>query len=340
MGNRYLKIIIHIICWGVFLILPQFIFGGIELWINRAPIHYISASLLLIGFYYYNYHFLATKYLSQKKIIQYSGIILTVAILYLYLPELLNSLFDREELSLNKRIQQRGYLNRNISSLVLFLIVFIISTGINVITELFETRQKKLMAESEKTKAELAFLKSQVNPHFLFNTLYSIYYLTLNKSDDAPEAVMKLSDIMRFVFTETQNDFVSLHKEIEYIEKYIDLQKLRISDKTQVNYSLQGDITHSQVAPLILIPFVENAFKYGVSSHICTTIDLTISIIENKLNFVLINKKIESDFVAESSQIGVENVKQRLHLIYPHKHHLNIKDDDGFYSVNLSIELS
>jgi len=132
-----------------------------------------------------------------------------------------NSLFDREELSLNKRIQQRGCLNRNISSLVLFLIVFIISTGINVITELFETRQKKLMAESEKTKAELAFLKSQVNPHFLFNTLYSIYYLTLNKSDDAPEAVMKLSDIMRFVFAQLQEEAKSDPKIRKAIDRIV-----------------------------------------------------------------------------------------------------------------------
>ncbi len=195
------------------------------------------------------------------------------------------------------------------------------------------------MAESEKAKAELAFLKSQINPHFLFNTLYSIYYLTLKKSDDAPEAVMKLSDIMRFVLTETQSDFVPLQKEIEYIEKYIDLQKLRISEKTKVNYTLEGDLSSLQIAPLILIPFVENAFKYGVSSCVNTSINLTIQIVDNKMDFKLSNKKIESDSETESSQIGIDNVQQRLRLIYPQKHNLSINDEEEYYSVTLSIDL-
>jgi len=224
-----------------------------------------------------------------------------------------------------------------LGNIVFFLLTFIISSSISVINELFETWNKKREVEVEKSKAELAFLQSQVNPHFLFNTLYSIYYLTLNKSDKAPEAVLKLSDMMRFVLTDSTCDFIPLSKEIEYISKYIDLQKLRISEKTKVIFEIYGDCNKKQIAPLLLIPFVENAFKYGVSSHFETAIEILLKINEISLELEVSNNKFGTISENKKNNIGLKNVKQRLQLLYFHTHQLTIHNEENRYTINLKI---
>jgi len=333
-----IKVTIHIIAWGILLILPIYSISNIERYFAREPIHYMASCVLLIPFYYCNYFLFIPKFLSQKKVLAYIGIIILSLLVYIYIPEFIRELFP------NNITRGPGDINRvlerlRLTTLVLFLIVLVISISINILSALYETQRLKRNIENEKNKAELLFLKSQINPHFLFNTLNSIYYMTLKKSDDAPKAVIKLSDIMRYILTEASADFVPIQQEIDYIEKYIDLQKLRISDNTKVDYKFEGEINELQIAPLVIIPFVENAFKYGVSSHSESSIHIKIEVLHNTLHLRVINTIITQVDEIEGTEIGLNNIKKRLDLIYPDQHELTIESDSDIFEVSLQINL-
>src|SRR4029078_3784733 len=138
--------------------------------------------------------------------------------------------------------------------------------------------QQAARAEADKANAELSFLKAQVNSHFLFNTLNNIYSLAITKNENVADAVMKLSNIMRYVTDDANEDFVSLEKELDSISNYVSLQRLRLGNKATINFIIEGDIHDKQIAPLILMPFVENTFKHGISYASASTIDIKITI--------------------------------------------------------------
>jgi two-component system, LytTR family, sensor kinase len=227
-----------------------------------------------------------------------------------------------------------------ISTTMTFLLVFMVSTGIRIINSWFKSERQKNMAERERYLAEISALKSQLNPHFLFNTLNSIYYLARKNSDSTPDIVLKLADLMRFVLTETKAEFISLAKEVECIRQYIDLQKLRLTDKTTVTFENEGEIMDQKIAPLLLLPFVENAFKYGVSPRTSSAIAIYLSINKNRLSFIVRNAKVNPASVNESTGTGLRNVRQRLQLSYPGNHALKIQETEKIYAVELKIILS
>jgi LytS/YehU family sensor histidine kinase len=229
------------------------------------------------------------------------------------------------------------YIIGRLSLCVSFLTVFLVSSSSAIIKELFDSWHKKQIAETGKVEAELASLRLQVNPHFLFNTLYNIHYLTVNKSDKAPEAILKLSDMMRFLLTETQKDFIPLQIEIDFINMYINLQELRIPDSTKVKFEIIGDYTTRQIAPLILFPFVENAFKYGISTHEETLIYIGLLISERMIQFDVNNKKFQTIDEVEKNNIGIKNVSNRLDMIYPRLHELKIFNEKDQFSIELRL---
>lgn len=194
--------------------------------------------------------------------------------------------------------------------------------------------------EKEKLSAELSYLKAQINPHFLFNTLNSIYSLAIQRSDETATAVVKLSDMMRYVTTEAHSERVSLEKEIAYISNYVELQKIRLGKTIRVDYSVEGSTRNKMIVPLLLIPFVENAFKYGVNPEEECYIVITIRMTESALELYVMNKKVSLDYSKESeSGHGIQSAKQRLEFGYPGKHELVINDKAPEYSVSLRITL-
>ena len=219
---------------------------------------------------------------------------------------------------------------------IIFLLVFILSTGLTLLEELFDAKQKKQEADNEKSKAELNSLKSQINPHFLFNTLNGIYSLSLENSPKTPEAIMKLSGLMRYALTEVDAEFVPLAAEIEYIHQYIDLQKIRITDNTEVTFTKTGDVDSWIIAPLLISPFVENAFKYGVSTNAQSWIKIAVDATNKLLSFTFENKVINT-IHANNTKLGISNVKNRLLLIYPGLHELKIINDKDIFFVSLKI---
>jgi LytS/YehU family sensor histidine kinase len=214
-----------------------------------------------------------------------------------------------------------------------FLVIIVFSLMLRVSSRWRET-------EREKMNAELSYLKAQINPHFLFNTLNSIYSLAIMKSDETPTAVVKLSGMMRYVLSETATDFVSLEKEIIYIKNYIDLQKIRFGESISLEFVVNGQTNGHQIAPLILISFIENAFKHGINAEEDSVIKIKIDITAEELFLNVFNKKVAVHISEENkSGLGVENTRNRLELLYPKRHKLSIYDTEEQYLVELSIIL-
>jgi hypothetical protein len=191
----------------------------------------------------------------------------------------------------------------------------------------------------QRQAGELALLKSQVNPHFLFNTLNNIYSLVYQKSDEAPEAVMKFSSIMRDVLYDSRAETVMLDKEIEYLVSYIELQKLRIREPDFVSLSVEGSCEGLAIAPMLLIPFVENAFKHAGKDKVPA---ITVSLFSDRhlIRFEVSNCKQTDVQVIEKpfSGVGIENIRRRLDLIYPGRHYLEINEENNQFKIKLEIQ--
>ena len=215
------------------------------------------------------------------------------------------------------------------------------STGIKVINQWLLSEQRNKEIANEKLKAELSFLKAQINPHFLFNTLNNIYALATDRSEYTAPAVMKLSNIMRYVLTEARNDLVPLEKEIQFTRHYIELQKMRLTDKSSVDFTVKGDPIGRQITPLLFLPFVENAFKYGISTRELSPVTILLEIKEDSLYFTVSNHKhINSSLrVANNTGIGINNTRRRLDLLYNDHYTLTISDEPATFDVHLNIQV-
>ena len=206
-------------------------------------------------------------------------------------------------------------------------------------------RCEKQELEKQTMQSELRFLKSQINPHFLFNTLNNLYALTLKKSDKAPEIVIKLSEMMRYMLYECNEKRVMLSKEVNYIKNYIDLESLRQGKNVKINFQLIGDAGHRMIAPLMFTPFLENSFKHGVGNLIANGfVNIKLSVNGDDVDFYIENSKPDKPPTSihkdkRSGGIGLVNVQKRLNLLYPEKYDLQIKDTPNAYAVHLKINL-
>jgi two-component system LytT family sensor kinase len=202
----------------------------------------------------------------------------------------------------------------------------------------YKTRQHQQELQKEKAAAELTFLRSQINPHFLFNSINDIYSLTYQKSEDAPGALLKLSEILRYMLREGKEDFMPLQQEIKYIENVIELQRISAKGNAFINFDVEGYVGNQKIAALLFIAFVENAFKHGVLNDAENPVQINLVSGNDKISFSIRNKK-NQDQKDKTGGIGLNNVRRRLELIYPGKHQLLIDDEAGFYTVNLELQL-
>lgn len=243
---------------------------------------------------------------------------------------------------MNERFPQDNFQYRNnipytqmiFSSLLPFLFSFLSSLFI------FKNIEKKEL-ERSKAKAELLSLKYQLQPHFLFNILNSIYSLTLLKSDDAPNSILKLSNVMRYVVRESSKDFVPLSREIEYLKDYIALQLVRTDNSLDFSYTESGDTKNLQIAPFILVNFIENAFKYGFNAEGNSKIAVKLIVDESVLHYSVFNNIVNRSITDEESlKIGLKNTIEHLQQIYPGKHSLISYNNGKTFEVNLQINLN
>jgi LytS/YehU family sensor histidine kinase len=223
----------------------------------------------------------------------------------------------------------------DILSFFIFAMVMGMGTALSSIKELQLTEKRAILAEADRANAELSFLKAQINPHFLYNTLNNIYTLCVTGSENAADSIMKLSNIMRYVTDEAEANYVSLQGELDCIRDFIDLQKLRLGKKVSLAYNVTGDSSGHLISPLILMTFIENVFKYGLSNHVEAPIGISIDVFEDKIVFKSENRIFENMQKNDRLGVGIKNTKQRLEHLYPDKHQLNIDDKDGVFKVNL-----
>lgn len=298
--------------------------------------------LVNIGFFviiaYINYFILFPKYLKDKNLLWHFGALFLVALLLT--PIKLTCFYIVT--SANAELQSSFMGNR----FFIFFTTFLVGTSTTIymiMNDWIVQQREKKDLESRTLQSELKFLKSQINPHFLFNTLNSLYALTLKKSDLAPEIVLKLSEMMRYMLYECNEKEVPLSKEINYMQNYLELEKLRHGSKMLIDFKISGDIDTQKISPLILIPFIENSFKHGINNQVNQGfVNLELNVVEHDLQMVLENSKSPSlPKINEkrSGGIGLVNVKRRMDILYPNLHQLEIKESPNTYKIELNLNL-
>ncbi|WP_276482035.1 sensor histidine kinase [Paraflavitalea pollutisoli] len=232
----------------------------------------------------------------------------------------------------------------DVVSIFLFLLALSLGIALQSTWRWRMTEKRALQAEADraqavadKAQAELSFLKAQINPHFLFNTLNNIYSLAVTNSEHTAASIMKLSNILRYITDESAMDLVSLQDEIDCIRDFIALQQLRLGQKTVVSLNVEGPTETLSIPPLVLMTFVENAFKYGISSHHTSTIDITIKVDGRHIYFHCSNALFPRK-QTERTGIGITNTQQRLEHLYPNRHSLNISTENNLFTVVLELD--
>jgi LytS/YehU family sensor histidine kinase len=232
---------------------------------------------------------------------------------------------------------RRGGLMRMIFQLLFYAAI---GTSYRLISDRMKEDEEIKEQENERLKSELSFLRSQISPHFMFNVLNSVVSLSRRKPEMVEPVVVKLSELMRYMIYETNDSIVPISKELAYLESYIDLQRIRFGDDIQINFTHELGPTSSSIEPMLLIPFVENAFKHGVGFIENPTIEIELKDSAKELTFHVANKKgaTLNEKKDESSGIGLANVNRRLELLYPSNHELVIKETDSEFEITLTIK--
>ena len=223
--------------------------------------------------------------------------------------------------------------------LVVFIVSFIslLSHNFKTQTENKELQNKILETQLQIKDQELNYLKKQIHPHFLFNTLNTIYGFALKQSKDTPEIILKLSNLLDYILYQVNKPKVILKEEVLHIKEYIDLEKIRFQDTLKVSFSSNIIDSNKQIAPMLLIPFVENAFKHGSLINGFLKVDIQINLIEDQLQFMTKNTFINHKIKQDKTGIGLLNIKKRLDLLYKNNYQLDIENNDNWFVVNLII---
>lgn len=335
-----LEIQLTLLLWIVYLVIPYLVIPE-RYEYSLAPSELaIKASYLVLALF--NNYVLIPRYLHKSRYGLFSIFILVVVVIgalfeegvleYLFFPDTRGAQFTLR--GIQWAASKVGF------ALILF-------SAFKLIWD-YQQKQKQINElEKEKIESELKFLKSQINPHVLFNNLNNIYSYALEKSEKVPEMLLKLSEIMRYMLNEGDSQFVQLNKEISYLEDFIELQKLRLEGRGNVSLDVSGNPENYRIAPMLLVAFVENSFKHSMQSEV-DNIEIAISIaIENStLTFVSRNTFSEdggpalNNHSGRETGIGLQNVKKRLQLIYRDKYELEISKENNFFVVQLSLDLS
>lgn len=340
--QQVLRVIVHVASWIAVAAIPRLLSD------NPPPLRLgnLLLPLTLAGYFYLNYYVLIPQLFARKKFALYflaaAGLLALV-----YLPMLLRITGVLPHHSLHPHAHlPPGAIHYSRPPQGLWLIgvlAWIISSGMRITGEWFDTERARQELANKQLTAELAFLKSQVSPHFLFNTLNNIYSLAHLKSDDTPEAILKLSQLMRYMLYESEAARVPLAREVEYLRNYMDLQRLRL-DPEQVNirFTVDGGLDGALIEPMLLIPFVENAFKHGISSRQFSRIAVNLLVREAQLLFTVQNSRFPAVGGHDpNSGIGLPNVRQRLSLLYPDgRHQLLLEETTDEFIIELTLTLA
>ncbi|HXD78461.1 MAG TPA: histidine kinase [Puia sp.] len=338
--NRLVKVLTHVAIWAVVLSLPYLLdshHGMDHRHNNRFDQRFfylnLVTAILWIAPFYLNAYWLAPAWFNRRRYLGYTGLLILVFAVIMGIHYLLfRYAFGLPHFSVKGAT---GFL------LPAFILTIAISTTFRVVSDKLDADQLAKDRQEENLKTELSFLRSQINPHFIFNILNNLVALEQLKSPELGPTILKLSALMQYMLYETDEERVPLGKEIEYLQSYIDLQKQRFGQKVPVTVSLEEPAGFLEIEPMLLIPFVENAFKHGVGLIDHPAIAIALVVRGKTLHFTVRNRynQVSDEVKDKTSGIGLGNVKRRLKLLYGNQQSLHISRADGWFVVLLQLNL-
>jgi sensor histidine kinase YesM len=346
----------HISFWVIWWLFQGFLYSFVaafstEAFLSRLWLSMIESGIYLVAHIFLSYslmYFVIPRYILQQKYvlatIWIAALTLITAGLSAFLSLAVIDPLRRAVDSTDYRPLRPAYLRIHLSLMAGLrggLTIGGVAAAIKLMKSLYLKEQRNLQLQKENAESQLQLLKAQVHPHFLFNTLNNIYSYTQNTSPEASKLVSGLSDLLRFILYECNQPKVPLQKELKMIKDYIELEKVRYGNKLELHVDIPEQTGNLQIAPLLVLPLIENCFKHGTSQILDQPwINLQIIIKENELRMKLLNGKSDQAPVSKSaSGIGIHNVEKRLELLYPGKYDLTITNDEDVFIVNLRIQL-
>jgi len=341
-SDKRIKVALHVLVWLVLMILPYIVNSNHGTPPRRLSpgeetqffkLNFISYFFLIAIFYLNSFVLIQRLFYKQKYLLYALSIVLLYGLVLCVHFILFKILIHQMEFNWGRA----GWFN-----LPAFLLTIAGSTTFIMVSDRIKMEKKDLERDKETMKTELSFLRSQISPHFIFNILNNIVALVRLKSTELEPTVMKLSGLMQYMLYETDEEKVSLGTEKEYLNSYIDLQTQRFGKKVKVGVEINLFSDDQEIEPMLLIPFVENAFKHGVGLIEDPQISIKLSTDEKNLNFSVVNKysSAEGEAKDRSSGIGLVNVSRRLNLLYGNNHSLTIEKEKDWFKVNLWLKLS
>ena len=349
LGKRNVVVLVHVLCWAILAV--SVLFYPPSTWDIILPVNFwikqVLLLVLLVATFYLNLAVLIPRLLIQQKVLYYVAALVVLVVLVMLMNTAINNVFHLDEFFSKNTRQPADNHHRHekhFDSFVFGMTLLIIGLAITV--SFIEKWQQELnlrqQLEKERVTTELTLLKAQINPHFFFNTLNTIYSYTLSDGDLARNAITSLSKMMRYVLYDAAGKQTLLSKEIAFIKEYTELMKLRISHKTSVLLELHEGVAGVMIAPMLFLPFVENAFKHGVSGIAAGQIKICITQHQDCVELLVLNTTYQTGRASEddSNGIGVLNTSRRLELLYPGRYMLKAGMVNATeYEVKLNIKL-
>ncbi|MCI4671665.1 MAG: histidine kinase [Bacteroidia bacterium] len=332
------KLVIHMAFWialgGIFYLVLWMNIKEVAITFSATIVNLLGIAILVYG----NLNVLIPRFFSTKKYVTY-GILL---FLLLVLTSLFRYYVGWGMVNwMGWAVLERFGPNLIGSMTVSGAFALLLSTQLGLIENWFKKNELEQELKTHQLEAELRFLKAQVNPHFLFNALNNIYSLSFTQSSKAPEMILKLSDMMSYMLYDCKNESVHLESEINYLKKYIDLQQLKKDGELDVAFELEGDLSSIFITPMLFIPFFENAFKHGNIEDVKNGwLRSKLSFKDQQLIFSISNSLKKEYKKYEKGGVGLENIRQRLVLLFPDRHHLQIAEKEDQFDVNLTINMN
>ena len=338
------RVLWHLVFWVVFISFFALVYGSFDEDYGKQYLILLTDAVIQAPAVYFTLYFLMPRYLFQERYLEFiSSLVLVIlvfsALIWANYVLVQNPIFWPDN-HYEPHFLNYGKILKNTTKIYPVLVLTIIIKWFKY--WYVEQKSNRLLVE-EKLKAELNFLKAQVHPHFLFNTLNNLYALTLKNSKEAPEVVLKLSDLLNYMLYECSSDEVLVEKEIKLVKDYIDLEKIRYGDRLNTAFNVRGSAAGKRMAPLMILPFVENSFKHGVSDEMNDSwVSIDLELKEQMLTLKVENSKskeeLKEDHFNYKEGIGLKNVKRRLELIYPEQHNLEMHDSNEAFLVILTLD--
>jgi sensor histidine kinase YesM len=343
-------IILHIVAWTILLLIPLYLVTANPnmnlFFIQRVYLR----TIIYVIIFYLNFFWLISWLLFRGKKWQYYLVLIALVLGFYFINEAINRhAFVKEEkktmevfnkMSKELKIPPRHWNFDIYNYLFTCSLITAFSIGLRMNLRYHENEKERKELEKEKLSSELAFLKSQVSPHFFFNTLNNIYSLTEINTKEAQNAILQLSKLMRYLLYESEKGDTFLSNEIAFMQNYIELMKLRISDKVSLNISFPSEYKDINFPPLLFISFIENAFKHGISYRDSSFIKIELSQNGNTIQFKCSNSMASNIGQTNDSGIGLDNIKKRLTLLFQNQHKLSINQTDKTFEVDLQISIN